>query len=154
LPIFIIDKKSIYMDRREFIEKVGLMSLTGLAAGSMISTFGCKAPASLYTKSVFEGNKVKIVKSDWPPAAAYVVVQHPTNEHPIYIHKEGNDYMALHMECTHRGCGLKAEATQLTCPCHGSKFDTRGQVTEGPAKKPLVSYRTTSDPNTVFVEIL
>lgn len=142
------------MDRREFIEKVGLMSLTGIAAGSVLTSFGCKAPSTLYTKSVFEGNKVKVVKTDWPANTDYIVVQHPTNEHPIYIHKEGNSYMALHMECTHRGCGLRAESTQLTCPCHGSKFDTQGNVTEGPAKKPLVSYKTTSDTGALYVEII
>ncbi len=142
------------MDRREFIEKVGMMSFAGLAAGSIISSMGCKAPASLYTKSAFEGNKVRIVKSDFPPNNSYIVVQHPTNEHPIYIHREENDYLALHMECTHKGCGLRAEATQLSCPCHGSKFDTKGNVTAGPAKKPLVSYKTTVDASNIYVEIL
>ena len=142
------------MDRREFIEKVGMMSIAGIAAGSIISSIGCKAPASLYTKSAFEGNRVKVIKTDFPANTSYIVVQYPTNEYPIYIHREGNDYLALHMECTHKGCGLKAEATQLTCPCHGSIFDTNGQVTEGPPKKPLVRYNTSADATSIFVEIL
>lgn len=142
------------MDRRSFIEKITLLSITGAAATSLLSSAGCKAPASLYTKSVLDGNKLRIVKSDYPANADFIIVQHPSNEHPIYIHREGNNYIALHMSCTHKGCGLKSDGAELKCPCHGSRFDNKGNVTKGPAKKPLVNFPVMADASHILVEIM
>ena len=39
--------------------------------------------------------------------------------------------------CTHLGC-IVAQSTQgFACPCHGSKFDPRGNVIGGPAPRAL-----------------
>jgi len=40
--------------------------------------------------------------------------------------------------CTHMGCTVQPDGDTLHCPCHGSMFDPKtGQVTHGPAKRPL-----------------
>jgi cytochrome b6-f complex iron-sulfur subunit len=40
--------------------------------------------------------------------------------------------------CTHRTCKLNAERDHsFYCKCHGSTFDPNGNVTHGPAKRPL-----------------
>ncbi|MBP9133092.1 MAG: Rieske 2Fe-2S domain-containing protein [Saprospiraceae bacterium] len=142
------------MDRREFIEKVGLWSIAGVVAGEVLMSAGCKAPAIAFLDSSPEGNRVRILKANWPSGKDFVVVKHPTDEHPIFVHKEGDSFLALHLKCTHRGCTVHPEESRLSCPCHGSKFDLKGNVTKGPAKKPLSSYPVSIDNTSIYISYM
>lgn len=55
-----------------------------------------------------------------------------------YIDDAGKCH-AVHPVCTHLGCHLNFNQGDLAwdCPCHGSRFDTNGDVIHGPATKPL-----------------
>lgn len=50
------------------------------------------------------------------------------------------DYSAVWGRCPHLGCavGWDAEAGEITCPCHGGRFDRAGRVLGGPPKSDLV----------------
>ncbi len=52
---------------------------------------------------------------------------------------ENNDYFCINPVCTHLKCSLSFNEAEKTwdCPCHGSRFDIRGNILEGPAVKPL-----------------
>lgn len=50
---------------------------------------------------------------------------------------EDGRFAALDLTCTHLGCRVKATENGFTCPCHGSRFDSRGRVLTGPAAAPL-----------------
>ncbi len=48
---------------------------------------------------------------------------------------------AFSATCTHQGCPVKPVGKSLDCPCHGAKFDyATGEVTNGPAEKPLTPF--------------
>jgi cytochrome b6-f complex iron-sulfur subunit len=66
----------------------------------------------------------------------------------LLLHTQAG-FTALSLLCTHLGCTVESKPDGFACPCHGSRFDLQGNVTRGPAGKPLNSLRTgiTSDGN-------
>jgi cytochrome b6-f complex iron-sulfur subunit len=74
--------------------------------------------------------------SDYPPGTRTHLPEIPA----VLIHTE-NGFSALSLICTHLGCTVKQEGTELTCPCHGSRYRKDGEVLRGPAEKPLASLR-------------
>lgn len=53
---------------------------------------------------------------------------------------------ALSAICTHAKCivGWQAAENRIQCPCHGSRYDVDGTVLQGPAVRPLPSYKVRS----------
>ncbi|MFB5663884.1 FAD-dependent oxidoreductase [Alteribacillus sp. HJP-4] len=49
------------------------------------------------------------------------------------------DLQLIDTTCTHMGCEVEwnEAETSWDCPCHGSRFTTKGEVLEGPANLPL-----------------
>jgi cytochrome b6-f complex iron-sulfur subunit len=65
----------------------------------------------------------------------------------ICIVREGNKMAAISTTCTHLGCIVGVADTGFACPCHGSRFDQDGNVTGGPAPKPLPWFKMSLAPN-------
>lgn len=59
----------------------------------------------------------------------------------VYKSKDGELFI-VDTTCTHIGCEVAWNNGEKSwdCPCHGSRFDVKGEVLEGPAEKPLQSY--------------
>jgi Rieske Fe-S protein len=56
----------------------------------------------------------------------------------FFIIRQGDRLYALSAICTHRHCKVKVEPNRsFHCPCHGSRFDADGHVTQGPARRDL-----------------
>jgi Rieske Fe-S protein len=56
----------------------------------------------------------------------------------FFVIRQGARLFALSAFCTHRKCKLTAERDRsFYCKCHGSTFDAKGLVTEGPARRDL-----------------
>ena len=61
----------------------------------------------------------------------------------FFIVRRGEKLFALSAICTHQKCRLIAEPDRsFYCKCHGSKFDAKGKVTLGPAKRDLPELQT------------
>jgi nitrite reductase/ring-hydroxylating ferredoxin subunit/uncharacterized membrane protein len=62
---------------------------------------------------------------------------------PVVAYRHGQDVVALADRCTHRGGPLHEGSLEdgcLTCPWHGSVFDSKGQVVSGPATRPQPAF--------------
>jgi Rieske Fe-S protein len=59
------------------------------------------------------------------------------------------ELVALSAVCTHQQCTVQPVPGQngstLYCPCHGSRFDLHGTVTQSPATIALASYSVSVD---------
>lgn len=64
------------------------------------------------------------------------IVEYKGEKAGVYKDEEGNVY-AISTKCPHLGCELHWNNDELTwdCPCHGSRFDYRGNWVESPANK-------------------
>jgi cytochrome b6-f complex iron-sulfur subunit len=65
----------------------------------------------------------------------------------VAVIREGDKMAAISITCTHLGCIVGVADTGFACPCHGSRFDQDGNVTGGPAPKPLPWFELTLAPN-------
>lgn len=70
-----------------------------------------------------------VVPSSAIPAGGALVLPHQG----VAIAKEGVEFVALDLSCTHLGCTVSANANGFACPCHGSRFDCGGKRLAGPA---------------------
>ncbi len=76
-----------------------------------------------------------------------VYFEYPTGYPNILLKKNDGTTIALSLLCTHVCCELNydSSADQLYCPCHGSLFDSNGNVIYGPAIVPLPQIVITTD---------
>ena len=131
------------MERKEFIRTCGFACLGGLALSALLESCGS-------TKTI-EGT---ISSSDLVvPIASfinnntfkkYVVVHHEKLKYPICVYRfSDSQYIALLMRCTHQGAELQVFGDRLECPAHGSEFNNKGIVQNGPADANLRTFPIT-----------
>ncbi|HEV2484604.1 MAG TPA: Rieske (2Fe-2S) protein [Terracidiphilus sp.] len=54
----------------------------------------------------------------------------------------GEQLAVFSSTCPHLGCRInRTEGSEIVCPCHGSRFNTRGEVLRGPARRGLQPLR-------------
>ena len=73
---------------------------------------------------------------------------------PILVYNLGKDqYSALLLQCSHQGAELSVSGDILTCPAHGSEFDNKGAVIQGPAEHNLSKYKVTKDNEHITIHL-
>jgi Rieske Fe-S protein len=144
------------MDRRSFT-RTCIGCLSGLLVAPMLS--GCKS--TYYTTGTIEPNGLSVMKSeftylkkDQPTLRQYIIVRNEKLEFPIYLYRfSEHEYSALLMKCTHQGNELSAAGDHLHCSAHGSEFNNKGAVAQGPAEKNLRTFIVTSDNDKIFIDL-
>lgn len=152
--------------RREFIEKSGLTAaLTMFGIGFFTScsnsddmepTGSTGTPMNPGTGSgtgiSVSGNKITVdlsIQKDLNADGGWLLI---TNGKTL-VSKVGSEFIALTSVCTHSGCDTNWSFSNATynCACHGSKFDTQGNVVSGPATQPLKVYDTAVSGNILTI---
>ena len=122
--------------RREILNRIGWLATLGTFGGLMAGSVRYVIPNVLYEPPL----SFKIGwPQDYPEGVEYLV------DKRIYVFRQGNLIKVVSAVCTHLGCSVQwaAERNRFECPCHGSLFNARGQVTVGPAQSPLPWYAVT-----------
>jgi Rieske Fe-S protein len=144
------------MQRREFT-KACISCLTGSAVLSLLSA--CQS--THYTTGLLKDDGITVLKSeftylkkDQPVQRDYIIVRNDAMEFPIYVYRFGDeDFAAMLMKCTHQGNELQASGDHLHCSAHGSEFNNRGVVAQGPAEDNLRTFKVTSNDTTIFIDL-
>ncbi|WAS98730.1 QcrA and Rieske domain-containing protein [Nannocystis punicea] len=129
--------------------------LLGAGAGVVsLVVIGCAGKLPPAHEVQAEGGEVAIALADAPELAqpdGVMTLEVAGVKKPVLLVRDGDNYEALLLKCTHMGCtpGWNAAERRLDCPCHGSRFDAHGAVLKGPAKQPLEKYAVTSDGTTL-----
>jgi len=122
--------------RREILNRIGWVATFGTFGGLTAASVRYVIPNVLYEPSLI----FKIGRpQDYPEGVDYI------DDKRIFVIRQGNLIKVVSGVCTHLGCSVQwaEERNRFECPCHGSLFNARGQVTVGPAQTPLSWYEVT-----------
>jgi Rieske Fe-S protein len=129
-----------------------------LGGGSGKSPVGEKLPEEKIELERPEDGRVALPLADHPSlqedksAMVLNIGKRPTTK--ILLWRESADnYIALSQVCTHSGCGVHLYEKAVFCSCHASTFTKDGEVTEGPASKPLKQYNVALEGAAVVIEL-
>ncbi|WP_315822382.1 Rieske (2Fe-2S) protein [Paraflavitalea speifideaquila] len=145
------------MKRREFIVSscTACLSMTGLAVGLT----ACKT--THFVNGRLDKDGMTIDKDDFKTNQQgqatyrpYIVVRNEELKFPICIYRfSDTEYTAIWMQCAHQGAELQAAGTHLHCPAHGSEYDNKGRVTNGPAERDLRTFPVTINNHQLFIDL-
>lgn len=138
------------MNRNEFLQRCA-----ALVAGATCLELTLSGCASLhFTEFAMQGDRAVVSKALFDETG-YVLLDIRSLPAPVFVRKRaepnGDEYVALLMRCTHRGCTVRPAGQTLDCPCHGSRYTNDGEVIEGPADQDLRRMTTAADEQRVYV---
>lgn len=133
----------------------------GCIGGAMMPVLLTACRSTYYTNGTMETNGISVKKSEFtylkkdkPVTRQYIIVRNESLEFPIYLYRfSDDDYSAVLMKCSHQGNELQASGDYLNCPAHGSEFDNKGVVAQGPAEKNLRSFEVTAHADKIFINL-
>jgi cytochrome b6-f complex iron-sulfur subunit len=134
-------------DRRRFLGLLGGGAMALAAAGT-----GVTAIRFLWPEVLFEADtRFRIGRPEEIPPGMLVVLP----EQRLFVVHDAAGFYAMSAVCTHLGCltRYEREHDRILCPCHGSRFATDGEVTTGPAPRPLPRLQLTLERGVLVVDV-
>jgi cytochrome b6-f complex iron-sulfur subunit len=127
------------LSRRDFLK---------LTRNVMLTASGLLGLGGLFKYLDYESQPSAPAEFDLGPAENYAPGSRTVlPQVPAVLIRTETGFTAISLVCTHLGCTVESKADGFTCPCHGSRYDSNGKVTRGPASKSLPKLRVeiTSD---------
>lgn len=109
------------------------------------------APAPTETADgIFVGNSSEVKEGQ----VKIIEVNTAKNQYPSFsFSRLGGKLYAVSVICTHAGCKVVAEKTELVCNCHMSVFSPfDGAAQSGPARLPLTRYEVTESNGKIYIK--
>ncbi len=141
--------------RRQFIKHFALSTAVSFLGGKL---WTARLLANV-TPNLFAVGRIPIRLSDYPvfqdlllhPYASvrFAFTDPAGDTYPFVLTRaDETTFYAVDTQCTHAGCIVEAYddgPSAMVCGCHGSEYDFRGQVKQGPATNDLFQYATEFD---------
>ena len=145
------------MDRKEFIKNCGFACVGGGAMAILLQSCGVSKTLS----GTIKDSDLIVAVQDFETKAGsethykkYIIVNNDVLKFPICLYRfDAKNYSALWLRCAHQGAELQVFGDKLQCPAHGSEYDNKGNVTNGPADKNLRSFPVTIDGNNLKISL-
>lgn len=143
------------MNRKDFIVNACSVCLTSVGFSGLLSS--CSSTryisGSLGKDGLtVEADEFKIAQKGKTAYRSFIIIRNEALQYPICLYRfNANEYSALWMRCTHQGTELQASGSFLQCPAHGSEFNNKGEVTNGPASNNLRGFPVTVSGNELFI---
>lgn len=145
------------MERKEFIKKcsfacLGLMGISAIAEScttskSLSGKIDEQKLLSVPLSSFLSGRNTGKHKD-------YIIIRNEDLNYPIVVYRVSeNDYTALLLRCSHQQNELSVSGELLTCPAHGSSFNMKGDVVNGPAEMKLRQFPTKIDAQSLYIDL-
>ena len=140
------NEKKEKVDRRQFLGIAWLTATVALVGESLAALFK-------FIQPINDGGFGGIVKAgtleEFPPGSITLI-----KEGRFFLSRlDDGSFLALWQRCTHLGCSVPwdEDEDQYHCPCHGSLFNELGEVTGGPAPRPMDYFPVFVEEGEVFV---
>jgi Rieske Fe-S protein len=120
---------------------------------------GCQS--THYVSGVIDANGIAVMKTEFnylqsgkAKVRSYIIVENEKLGFPIYVYRfSENEYSAIWMKCAHQGAELQASGDHLQCPSHGSEFNNRGIVSQGPAERNLRTFQVAVLDDKILIDL-
>lgn len=129
------------MDRKEFIRKSLL--LAGATVGTAVFFEACQKSNNSTPSNAAPTLDFTIDISTPQYKALQTNGNYVYSNSVIIARDNSGNFIALYDVCTHAGCTIQFDGrSQFPCPCHGSVFNSSGNVVTGPATTGVKKYNT------------
>jgi cytochrome b6-f complex iron-sulfur subunit len=124
------------MNRKQFLSLLTVGATSAVISTSLVSCAKTNvAPTNIDFTLDLNNSAYSVLKTNGGSVYKSGVIVARTNS---------GAFLAYSQYCTHAGCTVNFDGTSyFQCYCHGSVFDSNGNVVQGPAYSALTKYKTT-----------